>query len=40
MKIKVLLADDQTILADGIRSVLTSCPDFEEIGRASCRERV
>lgn len=35
MKIKVLLADDQTILADGIRSVLTSCPDFEVVGIAA-----
>lgn len=34
MKIKVLLADDQTILADGIRSVLSSCPDFEVVGTA------
>lgn len=35
MKIRVLLADDQTILADGIRSVLTSCPDFEVVGIAA-----
>ncbi len=35
MKIKVLLADDQTILADGVRSVLTTCPDFEVVGVAS-----
>ncbi len=35
MKIKVLLADDQTILADGISSVLTSCPDFEVVGIAA-----
>ncbi len=35
MKIKVLLADDQTILADGIRSVLSTCPDFEVVGTAA-----
>ncbi len=34
MKIKVLLADDQAILADGIRSVLTSCPDIRVVGIA------
>ncbi len=34
MKIKVLLADDQAILADGIGSVLSSCPDLEVVGRA------
>ncbi len=34
MKIKVLLADDQAILADGIRSVLSSCPELEVVGRA------
>lgn len=34
MKIKVLIADDQAILADGIRSVLASCPDFEVVGVA------
>ncbi len=32
--IKVLLADDQAILADGIRSVLSTCPDFEVVGIA------
>lgn len=35
MKIKVLLADDQAILADGIKSVLSSCPDMEVVGIAS-----
>ncbi len=35
MKIKVLLADDQAILADGVKSVLTSCPDIEVVGIAS-----
>lgn len=34
MKIKVLLADDQAILADGIKSVLSSCPDIEVVGVA------
>ena len=34
-KIKVLLADDQSILADGIKSVLSSCPDLEVVGIAS-----
>ena len=34
MKIKVLLADDQAILADGIKSVLASCPDLEVVGIA------
>ena len=29
MKIKVLICDDQAILADGIRSVLSSCEDLE-----------
>ncbi len=32
--IKVLLADDQTILADGIKSVLSTCPDFVITGIA------
>ncbi len=35
MKIKVLLADDQAILADGIKSVLSSCPEIEVVGIAS-----
>lgn len=35
MKIKVLLADDQAILADGIRSVLASCSEMEVVGVAS-----
>lgn len=35
MKIKVLIADDQAILADGIRSVLSTSPDFEVVGIAS-----
>ena len=35
MKIKVLLADDQAILADGVKSVLASCPDLEVVGIAS-----
>ena len=35
MKIKVLLADDQAILADGVKSVLSSCPDLEVVGIAS-----
>ncbi len=34
MKIKVLIVDDQAILADGIRSVLSTCPDFEVTGIA------
>lgn len=33
--IKVLIADDQTILADGIRSVLTSCDELSVVGIAS-----
>ncbi len=32
--IKVLVADDQAILADGIKSVLSSCPDLEVVGIA------
>ncbi len=32
--IKVLIVDDQAILADGIKSVLSSCPDFEVVGIA------
>lgn len=34
MKIKILIADDQSILADGIKSVLQSCEDFEVVGIA------
>lgn len=34
MKIKVLLADDQAILADGIKSVLSTSPDLEVVGIA------
>ena len=34
-KIRVLLADDQSILTDGIKSVLSSCPDLEVVGIAS-----
>ena len=34
-KIRVLLADDQSILADGIKSVLSSCPALEGVGIAS-----
>ena len=34
MKIKVLLADDQSILADGIKSVLSSCDEIEVVGIA------
>lgn len=34
MKIKILLADDQPILADGLKSVLSSCEDFEVVGIA------
>ena len=34
-KIRVLLADDQSILADGIKSVLSSCPDLEVVGIAA-----
>lgn len=34
MKIRVLLADDQAILSDGIASVLSSCPDIEVVGMA------
>ncbi len=33
--IKVLIVDDQAILADGIKSVLSSCPDIEVVGIAS-----
>ena len=32
--IKILLADDQTILTEGIKSVLETCPDFEVVGIA------
>ncbi len=35
MKIKVLLADDQAILADGIKSVLSSSEELEVVGVAS-----
>ncbi len=35
MKIKVLLADDQAILADGVKSVLSSCRDIDVVGIAS-----
>ena len=34
MKIKVLLADDQLLLADGIKSVLETSPDLEVVGIA------
>lgn len=34
-KIRVLLADDQSILADGIRSVLSSCAEIEVVGIAA-----
>lgn len=34
MNIKVLICDDQAILADGIRSVLSSCEDLEVVGIA------
>lgn len=33
--IRVLLADDQAILADGIKSVLSNSPDLEVVGVAS-----
>lgn len=33
--IKVLVADDQTILADGIRSVLASCDELSVVGIAA-----
>lgn len=33
--IKILLVDDQMILAEGIKSVLETCPDFEVLGIAS-----
>lgn len=33
--IKVLIADDQTILADGIRSVLASCDELSVVGIAA-----
>ena len=33
-KIRVLLADDQSILADGIKSVLSSCEELEVVGIA------
>ena len=32
--IKILLADDQTILTEGIKSVLETCRDFEIVGTA------
>ncbi|MDE6411444.1 MAG: response regulator transcription factor [Clostridia bacterium] len=35
MKIRILLADDQPILADGLMSVLSACEDFEVVGIAS-----
>lgn len=35
MKIKILLADDQPILADGLTSVLSANADFEVVGIAS-----
>ncbi len=35
MKIKVLIVDDQLALADGIKSVLSSCEDFEVVGIAA-----
>lgn len=34
-KIRVLLADDQSILTDGIKSVLSSCEELEVVGIAS-----
>lgn len=34
-KIRVLLADDQSILTDGIKSVLSSCEEMEVVGIAS-----
>ncbi len=34
MKIRILLADDQAILADGIKSVLSSSPELEVVGIA------
>ena len=34
-KIRVLLADDQSILANGIRSVLSSCSEIEVVGIAA-----
>lgn len=33
--IKILIVDDQTILAEGIKSVLETCADFEVLGIAS-----
>ena len=32
--INVLIVDDQVILADGIRSVLSSCPELNVVGTA------
>ena len=32
--IKVMLADDQKILAEGIKSVLETCPDIQVCGMA------
>ena len=32
--IKILLADDQTILTEGIKSVLETCSDFAVVGTA------
>ena len=34
MKIRVLIADEQAILADGIKSVLSSCEEIEVVGIA------
>lgn len=33
--IKILIVDDQMILAEGIKSVLETCPDFKVLGIAS-----
>lgn len=33
--IKILIVDDQVILAEGIKSVLESCPDFSVLGVAA-----
>lgn len=35
MKIRVLLADDQTVLRDGLRSLLESNPDLTVVGEAA-----
>jgi two-component system response regulator NreC len=35
MRIRILIADDHTILRQGLRRILTQAPDFEVVGEAS-----